>query len=100
MIVDNYSREARIHANVLLDLLGKDTISMGVKMAFDCEAIERGWLKSSDLGVPFGWGDWRGMLRLVEMTAMREGFGDRLADVAWRLAVSIPPDSTNRAHAV
>ncbi len=67
--------EALILANDLCDLLGMDTISMGVTLAFVCEALERGWLKSSDLGVPFGWGDWRGMLRLVEMTAMREGFG-------------------------
>ena len=43
-----------------------------------------------EIGVPFGWGDWRGMLRLVEMTAAREGFGDRLAEGAWRLAESRP----------
>ena len=50
--------------------------------------------------VPFGWGDWRGMLRLVEMTARREGFGDRLADGAWRLAESIHPEATRLVYAV
>jgi aldehyde:ferredoxin oxidoreductase len=87
-------------ANDLCDLLGLDTISMGVTLAFVCEAVERGWLTEKDLGLPFGWGDWRGMLRLVEMTAMREGFGDRLAEGAWRLAESVHPDATRLVYAV
>ena len=52
-------------------------------------SVSRGSAKSSaacprigPIGVPFGWGDWRGMLALVEMTARREGFGDRLAEGA------------------
>jgi aldehyde:ferredoxin oxidoreductase len=73
---------------------------MGVTLAFVAEALERGWLKTSDLGVPFGWGDWRGMLRLVEMTARREGFGARLAEGAWRLAESVHPEGTRLVYAV
>src|SRR6266446_5868078 len=87
-------------ANDLCDLLGLDTISMGVTLAFVCEAVERGWLSERELGLPFGWGDWRGMLRLVEMTAMREGFGDRLAEGAWRLAESVHPEGTRLVYAV
>src|SRR5204862_5585260 len=87
-------------ANDLCELLGLDTISMGVTLAFVAEALERGWLTKADVGVPFGWGDWRGMLRLVEMTATREGFGDRLAEGAWRLAASIRPAATNLVYAV
>lgn len=92
--------EALILANDLCDLLGMDTISMGVTLAFVAEAVERGWLTPADLGVPFGWGDWRGMLRLVEMTARREGFGDRLAEGAWRLAESVHPEATRLVYAV
>jgi len=92
--------EALILANDLCDLLGLDTISMGVTLAFVCEALERGWLSDKDVGVPFGWGDWRGMLRLVEMTARREGFGDRLAEGAWRLAESVHPEGTRLVYAV
>jgi aldehyde:ferredoxin oxidoreductase len=87
-------------ANDLCDLLGLDTISMGVTLAFVCEAVERGWLSERELGLPFGWGDWRGMLRLVEMTAMREGFGDRLAEGAWRLAESVHAEGTRLVYAV
>jgi len=92
--------EALIRANDLCDLLGMDTISLGVTLAFVCEALERGWLTRADLGVDFGWGDWRGMLRLVEMTARREGFGARLAEGAWRLAESVHPEGTRLVYAV
>jgi len=92
--------EALIIANDLCDLLGMDTISMGVTLAFVAEALDKGWLKPADVGVPFGWGDWRGMLRLVEMTARREGFGDRLAEGAWRLAESAHPEGTTLVYAV
>ena len=58
--------EALILANDLCDLLGMDTISMGVTLAFVAEALERGWLDKREVGVPFGWGDWRGMVRLFQ----------------------------------
>ena len=73
---------------------------MGVTLAFVCEAVERGWLTEKDLGLPFGWGDWRGMLRLIEMTAAREGFGDRLAEGGWRLAESVHAEGTRLVYAV
>ena len=92
--------EALILANDLCDLLGMDTISMGVTLAFVAEALERGWLTAAEVGVPFGWGDARGMLRLVEMTARREGFGARLAEGAWRLAESVHPEGTRLVYAV
>jgi aldehyde:ferredoxin oxidoreductase len=87
-------------ANDLCDLLGMDTITMGVTLAFACEALDRGWLSEREVGMPFGWGDWRGMLKLVEMTANREGFGDRLAEGAWRLAESLHPEATRVVYAV
>jgi aldehyde:ferredoxin oxidoreductase len=92
--------EALILANDLCDLYGMDTISIGVTLAFVAEALERGWLDAREVGVPFGWGDWRGMLRLVEMTARREGFGARLAEGAWRLAASVHPEGTKLVYAV
>jgi aldehyde:ferredoxin oxidoreductase len=87
-------------ANDLCDLLGMDTISMGVTLSFVAEALERGWISQDEIGVPFGWGEWRGMLRLIEMTAAREGFGDRLAEGGWRLAESVHPEATKTVYAV
>jgi aldehyde:ferredoxin oxidoreductase len=99
-MLGNANPESLILANDLCDLLGMDTISLGVTLAFVCEAVERGWLSRADLGVDFGWGDWRGMLRLVEMTARREGFGARIAEGAWRLAESLHPEATRLVYAV
>jgi aldehyde:ferredoxin oxidoreductase len=99
-MLGNANPESLILANDLCDLLGMDTISMGVTLAFVAEAVERGWLTAADIGLPFGWGDWRSMLKLVEMTARREGFGDRLAEGAWRLAASINSEATRAVYAV
>jgi aldehyde:ferredoxin oxidoreductase len=99
-MLGNANPESLILANDLCDLLGLDTISMGVTLAFVAEAMERGWLTPGDLGMPFGWGDWRGMVKLVEMTARRQGFGDRLAEGAWRLAESVHPEGTKLVYAV
>ena len=99
-MLGNAHAESLIVANDLCDLLGMDTISMGVTLAFVAEALERGWLTQAEVGVPFGWGDWRGMLALIEMTARREGFGARLAEGAWRLAESVHPEATNLVYAV
>jgi aldehyde:ferredoxin oxidoreductase len=99
-MLGNAHAESLILANDLCDLLGMDTISMGVTLAFVAEALERGWLTPAEVGVPFGWGDWRGMLALIEMTARREGFGARLAEGAWRLAESVHPEGTNLVYAV
>jgi aldehyde:ferredoxin oxidoreductase len=99
-MLGNASSESLIVANDLCDVLGLDTISMGVTLAFVAEALERGWLSREEVGVPFGWGEWRGMLDLVQMTARREGFGDRLAEGAWRLAETLHPDATQAVYAV
>lgn len=99
-MLGNASAESLIVANDLCDLLGMDTISLGVTLAFVAEALERGWLDPAEVGVPLGWGDFRGMLRLVEMTARREGFGDRVAEGAWRLAQSIGGDAARAVYAV
>ncbi len=99
-MIANANPEALIRANDLCDLLGMDTISLGVTLAFVCEALEKGWLDPAEVGLPFGWGDWRGMLRLVEMTAARQGFGDRVAEGAWRLAESLGPEALKTVYAV
>jgi aldehyde:ferredoxin oxidoreductase len=99
-MLGNANAESLIVANDLCDVLGLDTISMGVTLAFVAEALERGWLTREEVGVPFAWGDWRGMLDLVQMTARREGFGDRLAEGAWRLAEALHPEAAQAVYAV
>ena len=79
-----------IHANILCDLLGLDSISMGVTLAFVAELSRA---RAPDAGrrrrtVRVGRSR-AGMIRLLEQTARREGFGDRLAEGSWRLAREI-----------
>jgi len=99
-MLGNANPESLIRANELCDLLGMDTISLGVTLAFVSEALERGWLDPKEVGLPFGWGDWRGMLALIEQTASRRGFGDRVAEGSWRLAEAIGPHALRAVYAV
>jgi aldehyde:ferredoxin oxidoreductase len=99
-MLGNANAPSIIRANVLCDLLGLDSISMGVTLAFVAECLERGLLGPKDLGLPFGWGAHEAMIRLVEQTARREAFGDRLAEGARRLAAEIGQGADRLVYAV
>src|SRR5262249_44339892 len=87
-------------ASIFGALLGLDSISMGVTLAFVADCLERGLLKPAEVGLPFGWGDHEGMIRLIEQTARREGFGDRLAEGSRRLAEEIGQGAERLPYAV
>jgi aldehyde:ferredoxin oxidoreductase len=64
-----------------------DTISAGVVIAFACECFEKGIITKADTGgLDLHFGDPLLMLKLLEMTARREGLGDLLAEGVARLA--------------
>jgi aldehyde:ferredoxin oxidoreductase len=64
-----------------------DTISAGMTIAFACECFEKGVITKADTdGLELLFGDADLMIRLLEMIARREGFGDLLAEGAARLA--------------
>ena len=64
-----------------------DTISAGMVIAFACECFEKGVITKSDTGgLELRFGDPDLMIRLLEMTARREGLGDLLAEGMTRLA--------------
>ena len=76
-----------IAANRECDLLGLDTISMGVTISFAMECAERGLLPremAKDVEIKFG--DGERVLHLIRMTSKREGFGDFLAEGSFRMA--------------
>jgi aldehyde:ferredoxin oxidoreductase len=99
-MLGNANAPSIVHANILCDLLGLDSISMGVTLAFVAECLERGLLRAADVDGPFGWGDHAGMIRLLEQTARREGFGARLAEGSWRLAREIGQGAERLPYAV
>lgn len=72
-------------ANELAAAWGLDTISAGASIAWAMECYERGILTREDTGgLELRWGDARLLLQLLEMITWRRGFGDLLAEGAWR----------------
>ena len=64
-----------------------DTISAGMTIAFACECFEKGVINKEDTGgLALRFGDPDLMIRLLELIARREGFGDLLAEGMARLA--------------
>jgi aldehyde:ferredoxin oxidoreductase len=64
-----------------------DTISAGMTIAFACECFEKGIINKEDTGgLALRFGDPDLMIRLLELIARREGFGDLLAEGMARLA--------------
>jgi aldehyde:ferredoxin oxidoreductase len=73
-------------ANYLCNELGMDTISTGVTIACAMELYEKGILPEDDVGMSLRFGDADAVIRLVEQTAYRDGFGDTLAEGSYRMA--------------
>ncbi|MBU1672620.1 MAG: aldehyde ferredoxin oxidoreductase family protein [Actinobacteria bacterium] len=73
--------EAVSRANELTDRLGMDCISAGSTIAWATEAYREGLItKEQTGGVELRWNDPDLLIRLIEMIATREGFGDELAE--------------------
>ncbi len=83
--IDNL--DAVIKANFLCNELGIDTISTASTIACAMDMFTDGILTTKDTGgLELRFGDADMMLELVRMTALREGFGDQLANGSYRLA--------------
>ncbi|TFF90111.1 MAG: aldehyde ferredoxin oxidoreductase [Promethearchaeota archaeon] len=67
-------------ANFLCNEYGLDTISTGTTIGFAMEAFEKGLITEKDVGFKLDWGDPDAIIKLVEMIAHRDGFGNVLAD--------------------
>lgn len=68
-------------ANELTDRYGMDCISAGSTIAYATEAFERGLITKDETGgIELEWNNPALLVRLVEMIATREGFGDELAE--------------------
>jgi aldehyde:ferredoxin oxidoreductase len=68
-------------ANELTDRYGIDCISTGSTIAYATEAFQAGLITKEDTGgIELKWNDPDLLVKLVGMIAMREGFGDQLAE--------------------
>jgi aldehyde:ferredoxin oxidoreductase len=74
-------------ANEIASSYGMDTISLGGVIGFVMECFEKGIVTREDLdGVAADFGSSEALVRLAEMTARREGFGDAMAEGTGRLS--------------
>jgi aldehyde:ferredoxin oxidoreductase len=72
---------AIMQANVLCDQLGIDTISAGNVIGFIMECFEKELISSSQTeGLEIRFGDSEASLAAIERMAMRQGFGDIMAE--------------------
>ncbi|MBU7031133.1 MAG: aldehyde ferredoxin oxidoreductase family protein [Theionarchaea archaeon] len=85
--------EILIEADRLCDEYSLDTISMGVSVAFLMECWEKGLISTPE--IPFG--DGEGLIEAIHKTAVREGYGDLLAEGSLRMARQIGKGSEHFA---
>jgi len=90
----NSNMESIIMANSLCNKYGMDTISCADTIACAYELFEKGIITEKDTGgLKLQWGDHAAMVKLVEMTGKREGFGKLLGEGSRRLAAKYGPEA-------
>src|SRR5262249_16673791 len=77
--------DAVIKANWLCNDLGMDPISMGATLAAAMELYESGVVTDKQVELPLKFGSGAALVRMIEATAYREGFGNELAEGSKRL---------------
>ena len=88
-------------SNELCNMYGIDTISTGATLAWAIECAERGLITEKDTGgIPLQWNDPHTYHKLIHMIAMREGFGDVLAQGSRMASRIIGKDSERYAMQV
>ena len=79
-----------IQADVMCDLYGIDTMSVGVTIMFAMECYEKGLITKEDTGgIDLRFGNAEAMVKLVHDAAFRQGFGEKIARGCRALAAEI-----------
>jgi len=99
-MLDNRDIVSIINGNHLCDLMGMDTISMGVTLAFVAECMERGIVSEQELGERVNFGDGEVMVELIKKTVTREGIGRYLSMGSSRLSEQFGKDSYKYLYTV
>lgn len=88
-------------ANQLCNMYGIDTITTGATIAWAMDCFERGIISTEDTGgVELRFGNAEAMVRMTEMIAGREGFGDLLAEGMAQAAGKLGPEAEALVTAV
>ncbi|MFW9803464.1 MAG: aldehyde ferredoxin oxidoreductase family protein [Candidatus Thorarchaeota archaeon] len=86
----NDNLESVLYSHHLANMYGMDTISLGATISWAMEAWDEGLLTAEDTGgIDLSWGNHETVVKLTKMIALREGFGDVLAEGSVRAADKI-----------
>jgi aldehyde:ferredoxin oxidoreductase len=86
----NDNLESVLFGHHLANQYGLDTISLGGTISWAMEAWDEGLLTAEDTGgIDLSWGNHETIVRLTRMIALREGFGNILAEGSARAAQKI-----------
>lgn len=80
------------------NLYGMDVISASGVIAFAIEANQNGLLGKSGTEVPVAWGDFPGIIKLLESIGQRKGIGDLLAEGVMTASSNIPGSAKYAMH--
>lgn len=94
----NANLESILMANDLCNKYGFDTISCADTIACAIELFEKGIISEKDTGgLRLAWGDHSSMVKLVELTGRREGFGKLVGEGSRRFAARYGPEAAGYA---
>ena len=86
----NDNLESVLYGHHLANMYGMDTISLGATISWAMECWNEGLITSEDTeGIDLSWGNHETIVKLTEMIALRQGFGDLLAEGSARAAEKI-----------
>ena len=86
----NDNLESVLFGHHLANQYGMDTISLGGTISWAMEAWDEGLITAEDTGgIDLSWGNDDAIIKLTKMIALREGFGDILAEGSERAAQKI-----------
>ncbi|MGV9103434.1 MAG: aldehyde ferredoxin oxidoreductase family protein, partial [Candidatus Thorarchaeota archaeon] len=97
----NENVESVLFGHHLANKYGMDTISLGGTISWAMEAWDEGLLTEEDTGgIDLSWGNHEAIIRLIEMIAHREGFGDMLAEGSAKAAEKVGRETEKFVMAV
>ncbi|MBW2058051.1 MAG: aldehyde ferredoxin oxidoreductase family protein [Deltaproteobacteria bacterium] len=86
----NANLESIIFMDMYCDMMGLDTMSLGVTISFAMECFERGLISERETGgLDLSWGNHRVLKDLADLIVQRRGFGAVLADGVARASKKI-----------
>lgn len=86
--------KAIMKINELINIYGMDTISTGGVVQWAMECYEKGVIGSEELdGLDLKWGNSQAVVEMVKRIALREGFGDVLAEGTKRASEKVGGES-------